>query len=124
MREDLKLRENDREIQNNLHEVQEMAYKIKESLHQKNLEDFGRTMHEHWLKKMARNPLVTYPEINNAYEKALAAGAFGGKIVGAGGGGFLLIVSDQPGRVRQAMKESGFEEVEFRFDYEGTTRIL
>ena len=124
MREDLKLRENDREIQNNLHEVQEIAYKIKESLHQKNLEDFGRTMHEHWLKKMARNPLVTYPEINNAYEKALAAGAFGGKIVGAGGGGFLLIVSDQPGRVRQAMKESGFEEVEFRFDYEGTTRIL
>jgi D-glycero-alpha-D-manno-heptose-7-phosphate kinase len=124
MREDLKLREDDREIQNNLHEVQEMAYKIKESLHQKNLEDFGRLMHDHWLKKMARNPLVTYPGINNAYEKALAAGAFGGKIVGAGGGGFLLIVSDHPERVRQAMKESGFEEVEFRFDYAGTTRIL
>lgn len=124
MREDLKLREDDREIQENLHEVQEMAYKIKDSLREKDLENFGRLMHEHWLKKVARNPLVTYPEINKAYEKALAAGAFGGKIVGAGGGGFLLMVSDRPERVRLAMKESGFEEVEFRFDFTGTTRIL
>lgn len=124
MREDLKLRGEDRDILNNLHEVQEMAFKIKESLHNKNIEDFGRLMHEHWHKKMARNPLVTYPEIDKAYEKALAAGAFGGKIVGAGGGGFLLIVSDHPERVRLAMMESGFEEVEFKFDFTGTTRIV
>lgn len=124
MREDLKLREDDRVIQNNLHEVQEMAYKIRESLHHENIEGFGRLMHEHWLKKMARNPIVTYPEINSAYEKALAAGAFGGKIVGAGGGGFLLLVSDRPESIRLAMKDSGFEEVAFKFDFTGTTRIV
>jgi D-glycero-alpha-D-manno-heptose-7-phosphate kinase len=124
IREDLKLRENDSQIQANLHEVQEMAYQIRECLANENLQDLGRIMHNHWKLKIARNSLVTYPEINTAYENALAAGAFGGKVVGAGGGGFLLLVTDQQEKVRLAMKESGFKEVDFSFDFTGTTRIV
>jgi D-glycero-alpha-D-manno-heptose-7-phosphate kinase len=123
MREDFKLREHDTQIQNNLHEVQEMAYKIREFLHLQDLEGFGRLMDVHWKKKIARNSLVTYPEIDKAYQNALSAGAFGGKLVGAGGGGFLLLVADKVDPVRQVMKSSGFTEVEFRFDFQGTTRI-
>jgi D-glycero-alpha-D-manno-heptose-7-phosphate kinase len=124
MREDLKLRDNDPVLQQNLHEVQQMAYEIRDCLLSQDLEGFGRLMNDHWKKKIERNSLVTYPEINKAYDIAINAGAFGGKLVGAGGGGFLLLVTDKGNSVRQAMRETGLREVEFGFDSEGTTRIV
>ena len=62
--------------------------------------------------------------INNAYEIALANGAVGGKLVGAGGGGFLMFYSDDKDKLRNAMSKLKLEEVRFKFDFEGTKVIL
>ena len=51
-------------------------------------------------------------------------GAIGGKLVGAGGGGFLMLLTEDRTRLRQTMEQAGLEEVRFRFDFEGTKIIL
>jgi D-glycero-alpha-D-manno-heptose-7-phosphate kinase len=123
MREDLKLREHDRKLVDILHFIQDMAFKIADSLRNNDLEKFGNLMSEHWRRKIERNPDVTYPEINYAYNKGMSSGALGGKLVGAGGGGFLLFVTRKPMELRLAMIECGLTEVEFQFDLDGTKRI-
>jgi D-glycero-alpha-D-manno-heptose-7-phosphate kinase len=59
-------------------------------------------------------------EIESWYQAALAHGALGGKLVGAGGGGFLMFYAADKTRLRHAMREKGLNEVRFRFDFEGT----
>jgi D-glycero-alpha-D-manno-heptose-7-phosphate kinase len=63
-------------------------------------------------------------EIDNWYELALQNGAIGGKLVGAGGGGFLMFMANDPDKLRNKMLELGLEEVRFRFDFEGTKVVL
>ena len=62
--------------------------------------------------------------INNAYQYALDNGAIGGKVVGAGGGGFLMFYASDSEKLRWAMSEKGLPEVRFQFDFEGTKVIL
>ena len=62
--------------------------------------------------------------INSWYEAALANGAIGGKLVGAGGGGFLMFVADNKSQLRKTMTAEGLEEVRFRFDFEGTKLMI
>ena len=61
---------------------------------------------------------------DDAYNKALKAGAVGGKLVGAGGGGFLMFYANDKEKLRNKMFEMGLEEVRFQFDFEGTKVIL
>src|SRR6267143_765458 len=68
-------------------------------------------------------PSITAQDIDAWYDYAMANGALGGKIIGAGGGGFLMFYANDKARLRHAMRESGLREVRFRFDFEGT-RIL
>jgi len=63
---------------------------------------------------------MSNPQIDQWYELALKNGAVGGKLVGAGGGGFLMFYAEDHKRLRQAMTEAGLEEVRFRFDFQGT----
>ena len=63
-------------------------------------------------------------DINSWYDHAMANGALGGKVIGAGGGGFLLFYTEQIGRLRRAMREAGVPEVAFKFDYEGTKIVV
>ena len=76
-------------------------------------------MHEHWEQKSALER-HEQPKIDEWYERGRKAGAIGGKLVGAGGGGFLMFYAEEQGRVRAAMAEAGLEEVRFRFDFDGT----
>lgn len=80
-------------------------------------------MHEHWENKKKRSGGMSNKEIDAWYDLALKNGAVGGKVVGAGGGGFLMFMANNPGRLRVAMREQGLEEIRFRFDYEGTKVI-
>ncbi len=81
-------------------------------------------MHEHWLSKKKRSDGITNAAIDEWYELGRNNGAIGGKVVGAGGGGFLLFYAEDRARLRKAMAGAGLEEVRFRFDFEGTKVLL
>jgi D-glycero-alpha-D-manno-heptose-7-phosphate kinase len=81
-------------------------------------------MHEHWEHKKSRSNGMSNEFIDDAYNKALKAGAVGGKLVGAGGGGFLMFYANDKEKLRNKMSEIGLEEVRFQFDFEGTKVIL
>jgi len=80
-------------------------------------------MDVHWQRKKERSKGMSNDDINAWYECAMTNGALGGKVIGAGGGGFLMFYADDKVKLRHAMREKGLTEVRFRFDFEGT-RIL
>ena len=81
-------------------------------------------MHEHWKYKISRSKNMSNKVINEYYNFAMKNGAIGGKIVGAGGGGFLLFYSETPSKLRNALKKTNLKEVRFKFDFEGVKQIL
>jgi D-glycero-alpha-D-manno-heptose-7-phosphate kinase len=78
-------------------------------------------MHEHWEHKKKRSGGMSNPQIDEWYALARQNGAVGGKLVGAGGGGFLMFYTEDRERLKEAMAAVRLEEVRFRFDFEGTT---
>jgi len=114
----------DDNMMNNLHYVKELGYKSKKALEKGNTELFGKLLHEHWEHKKNRSIGMSNQEIDNWYELAMKNGAIGGKVVGAGGGGFLMFYASDRNKLRHAMSNAGLEEVRFSFDYEGTKTIL
>jgi len=77
-------------------------------------------MNVHWEHKKRRSPNMSNPAIDDYYCLALKSGALGGKLIGAGGGGFLLLYTEQKTGLRRAMTEAGLREVRVRFDFDGT----
>jgi D-glycero-alpha-D-manno-heptose-7-phosphate kinase len=104
----------------NLHYVKELGYRSLEALEGGELAQFGRLMHEHWQHKKKRSKVMSNPDIDRWYDLAIANGAIGGKLIGAGGGGFLLFYTEQKARLRSAFRAEGLMEVKLGFDYEGT----
>jgi len=111
---------NDSEMIENLHCVKRLGLLSKEALEQGNTRRFAEIMHEHWERKRKRSGGVSNPAIDEQYELAMKHGALGGKLIGAGGGGFLMFYSADNARLRKAMRGAGLREVRFRFDFEGT----
>jgi len=114
----------DADMLRNLDYVKTLGYRSKEALETGNLERFGELMHEHWEHKKRRSGGISNSQIDKWYSLAMRNGAIGGKLVGAGGGGFLMFYAADRSRLRQAMAEAGLEEVRFRFDFEGTKVVL
>jgi D-glycero-alpha-D-manno-heptose-7-phosphate kinase len=112
--------DSDTEMIANLHYVKELGLRSQEYLEAGRLADFGALMHEHWEHKRKRSSGMTNPQIDEWYEMGRQCGALGGKLVGAGGGGFLMFYAEDHRRLRAAMTKAGLEEVRFRFDFEGT----
>jgi D-glycero-alpha-D-manno-heptose-7-phosphate kinase len=110
----------DREMLENLHVVKDLGLQSHAALVKGDVAAFGALMHEHWEHKRRRSRGISNPQIDEWYELARRSGAIGGKLVGAGGGGFLLFYSEDHRRLRAAMANAGLEEVRFRFDFEGT----
>ena len=117
-------KQSDQEMLNNLHYVKELGYRSKEALESGNTQHFGELMHEHWEHKKRRSGGMSNSQIDQWYQLALQNGAIGGKLVGAGGGGFLMFLAEDRTRLRKVMNQAGLEEVRFRFDFEGTKIIL
>jgi D-glycero-alpha-D-manno-heptose-7-phosphate kinase len=107
----------------NLHHIKQLGHESKAVLEAGKLDTFGELMHEHWEHKRRRSKGISNPQIDHWYDAARKGGAIGGKLIGAGGGGFLMFLADDPTRLRRAMEAEGLSELRFRFDYEGT-RIL
>ncbi|HEV7866414.1 MAG TPA: galactokinase [Chthoniobacteraceae bacterium] len=104
----------------NLHFIKELGVQSKDALEAGKLHEFARLMDLHWQRKKERSGGMSNPQINEWYDFAMANGALGGKLIGAGGGGFLMFYTEQSTRLRRAMRERGLREVRFRFDFEGT----
>ena len=100
--------------------VRLLGYRSKEYLEKGKTGEFGALMHEHWEHKKKRSGNMTNATIDEWYELGRKHGAIGGKLVGAGGGGFLMFYAEDRNRLRQAMARANLEEVRFRFDFEGT----
>jgi D-glycero-alpha-D-manno-heptose-7-phosphate kinase len=122
--QDTKTRKGDGDMINNLHYVKELGLRSKEALESGNLTEFGRILHEHWLHKRRRSAAMSNTNIDAWYDIALANGAIGGKLIGAGGGGFLLFYTEDKRRLRHAMMAAGLKEVPFRFDFLGTQVVV
>ncbi len=120
----LKSKSGDEAMIENLHFIKELGYQSKQALLDGKTHLFGELMHAHWERKRARSPGISNEVINNAYQYALDNGAIGGKVVGAGGGGFLMFYASDSEKLRRAMGLKGLPEVRFRFDFEGTKVIL
>jgi D-glycero-alpha-D-manno-heptose-7-phosphate kinase len=115
---------NDDDMLNNLHFVKELGVRSKNALEQGNAVLFGELMHEHWEHKKRRSGGMSNPQIDEWYELGMRNGAAGGKLVGAGGGGFLMFYASDRNKLRHAMAKAGLEELRFRFDFEGTKVVL
>jgi len=118
--QNVRSQQSDQEMLQNLHYVKKLGLRSQQTLEAGRPAEFGEIMHEHWLHKKKRTAGMSNPQIDKWYELGRTNGAIGGKLVGAGGGGFLMFYAEDRGRLRQAMTHAGLEEVRFRFDFEGT----
>jgi D-glycero-alpha-D-manno-heptose-7-phosphate kinase len=114
----------DNEIIKNLNFVKSLGLEIKKTLIRGDCDYFGKLLDEHWKYKLKRSKNMSNSTINDFYNYAMKNGALGGKLIGAGGGGFLLFYSKTPNKLRQALFNKKLEEVRFKFDFEGTKRIF
>jgi D-glycero-alpha-D-manno-heptose-7-phosphate kinase len=113
----------DPQMIDNLHYVKELGLRCKAALEQGDTEGFAAIMHEHWEHKKKRSALMSNRNIDRWYHLGQEAGARGGKLVGAGAGGFLLFYTRDPHALRGAMNAEGLTEVRFTFDHDGSTVI-
>lgn len=119
-----KSQSHDQKMLDNLHFTKDLGLRSKNALIQGNTTKFGELMHEHWQHKKSRSNGMSNEFIDDAYNLAVKSGAVGGKLVGAGGGGFLMFYATDKEKLRTQMSKLGLEEVRFQFDFEGTKVIL
>jgi len=118
--QDDKSKQADKAMLENLHFVKELGQQSQAALESDDLPEFARLMDVHWQRKKERSQSMSNQDINAWYDCAMANGALGGKIIGAGGGGFLMFYAKDKARLRHTMREKGLKEVRFHFDFEGT----
>jgi len=118
--QDDKSKNSDEAMLENLHLVKDLGLQSQKALENDDLPEFARLMNVHWQRKKERSEVMSNTEIDSWYQTAMNHGALGGKLIGAGGGGFLMFYTDDKARLRHAMREKGLTEVRFRFDFEGT----
>jgi D-glycero-alpha-D-manno-heptose-7-phosphate kinase len=121
--QDSKSKEKDQEMIANLHFIKDLGLKSKEALEKGDLHEFANLMNVHWEHKKKRSAKMSNNHIDDWYTLARKNGALGGKMIGAGGGGFLMFYTDDKATLRHAMRQAGLQEVRFRFDFAGTQVI-
>ena len=117
--QDTRSRMGDTEILANLHRTKTMGYQSRDLLIAGDLESYAELMHEHWKNKRQRSDGMANERIDRLYSLALESGALGGKLVGAGGGGFLLVFSPHPEETRRALESADAAELPFAFEFGG-----
>lgn len=121
--QDNRTREGDSGMIDHLHQIKRLGYLSRTALETGDLRRFAAIMHEHWELKKQRSQSMTNSRIDEYYELARANGALGGKLIGAGGGGFLMFYTEDKTHLRRVMREAGLREVRVRFDFEGATMV-
>ena len=122
--QDQKSKQDDKEMNDNLNFVKEIGFTSKKLLEDGDLVEFAKLMDVHWQHKKKRSNNMSNLKINEWYDLAMQNGAIGGKLIGAGGGGFLMFYSEDKSNLRKTMRSIGLKEVRFSFDFEGTKQIM
>ena len=122
--QDSRTKSNDSSMIDNLHRIKNIGHESFEALKSGDLRAFAKLMHVHWELKRGRSAGMGNDEIDRWYAVARQNGALGGKLIGAGGGGFLMFYTEDKTKLRHAMREQGLSEVRFKFDFEGTTTVV
>lgn len=117
-------KEDSAEVIENLHFIRELGQQIGSALETGHIDEFGRLMNVHWERKRQRSKSMSNPQIDIWYDLAMKNGALGGKLIGAGGGGFLMFLADDKRRLRKVMREAGLADVPFKFDRLGAQVVL
>ena len=118
--QDSRSKEGDRSMIENLHFVKQLGCESRQALESGDLRAFAGIMDIHWEHKKKRTSGMSNGHIDDYYQLARENGSLGGKLIGAGGGGFLMFYTEDKTRLRRAMVGAGLREVRFRFDSEGT----
>jgi D-glycero-alpha-D-manno-heptose-7-phosphate kinase len=121
--QDSRTRSGDAGMIEHLHQIKRFGYESKAALEAGDLRRFAAIMHQHWELKKQRSQSMSNAGIDRYYELARAHGALGGKLIGAGGGGFLMFYTEDKTRLRRVMREAGLREVRMRFDFEGASLV-
>jgi len=119
--QDTRTRDNASEMLENLHHTKHLGHASRDALLAGDLRKFAELMHVHWEHKKKRSPGISSSLIDEMYELARGNGALGGKLIGAGGGGFLMLYTEDKTRLRAAMRGAGLREVRLQFDFSGTS---
>jgi D-glycero-alpha-D-manno-heptose-7-phosphate kinase len=122
--QDDRSRARDGSVIDNLHYIKDIGRRSHAALLQGDLPQFAALMDEHWQQKKKRSGDMSNRQIDEWYDIAIRNGAIGGKLIGAGGGGFLMFYTENKRRLLHAMLEQGLEEVRFRFDFEGSKTMI
>ena len=122
--QDVKSKKNDQSMITNLHFIKQIGRDVQETLESDNVQRFGELMNIHWEYKKERSSAMSNERINHWYDLAIQNGALGGKLIGAGGGGYMMFLCEERARVRLVLTEAGLEELRFRFDFEGTKVVI
>jgi D-glycero-alpha-D-manno-heptose-7-phosphate kinase len=118
-------RSKDRTVVGSLREIKDIGLEIRDAISRGNLRRFGELLDIHWQYKKRLSEGISNPQIDAWYELAKENGAIGGKISGAGGGGFLMLYCEEnKPRLREAMRAVGLRELKFRFDFEGSKVVF
>lgn len=113
-------------VTESLNLIKKLGYQVGDALHQGNLDGFGKIMHRHWEAKRQMSDKISGSQIDHWYDIARESGAVGGKIVGAGGGGFLMLYCDNADKahLREAMTQQGLREMSYHIDFEGSKVMI
>jgi len=114
----------DPDVERNLTELKEIAYETRAALEAGDLRCFAELLNAQWEQKKRRTGGASTTDIDRWYALAMTNGALAGKLVGAGGGGFLMFYAEDKARLRRAMFQAGLRELRFRFDFEGTKVVI
>jgi D-glycero-alpha-D-manno-heptose-7-phosphate kinase len=114
----------DADVERNLTELKEIACRSQAALEGGDLKEFAEQLSAQWEQKKRRSGGVSNSEIDRWHQLGMSRGAMGGKLVGAGGGGFLMFYAEDKSDLRSAMAGAGLREVRFRFDFEGTKVVI
>lgn len=111
-------------LSDNLDRVRAIGYETRAALERGDMATFGALLSDQWNLKFERSPSAMHQQVDSWITQGVEAGAAGGKLVGAGGGGFLLFYAEHKTDLRGVMRELGLEEVRFGIDYEGSAVIV
>jgi D-glycero-alpha-D-manno-heptose-7-phosphate kinase len=124
-KQDSATKKNEKVVVDSLQEIKNIGIAIRAAIAQGNLRIFGELLDVHWQVKKRLSDGISNRQIDDWYELAKRHGALGGKISGAGGGGFLMVYcEDDKARLREAMRRAGLRELSFRFEYEGSKVMM
>ena len=122
--QDDRSKKKDAEMLDNLHFIKRIAFQSKAAMEEGDLRLYAELMHQHWEHKKRRTEGMSNSQIDAYYQLGRENGAMGGKLIGAGGGGFLMFYTEDKTRLRHVMTRAGLREVRFRFDFAGSQVVV